>query len=131
MEIALKDGLADFLEKGDYCFVDRGFRDVKKELERREYVVCMAVCKGAQAQLTAAQVNQSRFVTKLRRAVEAVHGILKQKYRFSNHRIDNHLLLKVGVLFRIVSHLNNVYGKRLSSNQNMFDVVVGSVKSTN
>ena len=71
----------------------------------------MPVCKDARAQLTAAQANESHFVTKLRWAVEAVHGILKKKYRFFDHRIDNHLLLKVGVLFRIVSHLNNVYGK--------------------
>ena len=62
---------------------------------------------------------------KLQWAVEAVHGILKQEYRFFGHRIDNHLLPKVKVLFRIVSYLNNVYGKRLSSDHNLFDAVVG------
>ena len=63
-------------------------------------------------------------MTKIRWVVEAVHGILKQKYRFFDHRIDNNLLPKVGILFKIVSYLNNVYGKRLKSDEGMFDEVV-------
>ena len=124
MKSALADGLSDFLERGDYCFVDRGFRDVKRDLERREYIVCEPVCKAGNVQLTAAQANESRFVTKIRRTVEAMHGILKQKYRLFDHRIDNNLLPKVGTLFKIVSHLNNVDGKRLGSDHALFDDVV-------
>ena len=67
----------------------------------------MPALKGERKQLTAAESNQSRFVTKIRCAVEAIHGILKEKYRFLDHKIDIKLIPKVGIYFRIASFLNN------------------------
>ena len=128
MEWALETGLSGFLRRGDVCFVDRGFRDVKANLEDRGYTVHMPICKGQRKQLTAAEANASRFVTKIRWAVEAVHGILKQKYRIFDHRIDQNLLPKIGTWFRIVCYLNNEFGKRLMSDQTMFDEVVGRLR---
>lgn len=125
---AFENGLESFLERGDVCFVDRGFRDVKKTLEEKGLIVHMPACKGTRKQFTAREANESRFVTKIRWAVEAVHGIIKQKYRIFDHRIDNKLLPKIGTMFRIACHINNVFGKRLSSDQTMFDEVVGRMK---
>ena len=117
-------GLGGFLEAGDVCFVDRGFRDVKPFLESKGYTVYMPSLK-TQKQLTTEEANYSRFVTKVRWAVEAVHGIIKQKYRILDHRIDNDLLPKIRVLTRIACYLNNTYGRRLRSDQDMFGEVSG------
>lgn len=83
----------------------------------------MPALKGKRKQLTA-ESNQSRFVTKIRWAVEAVHGILKQKYRLLDHKIDNKLIPKVGIYFRIVSFLNNTYGERLQSDVEARDEIL-------
>ena len=124
MKWALDTGLKDFLQPGDDCFVDRGFRDVKGDLENMGFLVRMPLCLGGNKQFTAAQANESRFVTKIRWAVESVHGIIKQKYRIFDHRIDNNLLPKIGIMLRIACHINNMYGKRLSSDRHMQDEVV-------
>ena len=57
--------------------------------------------------------------------MEAVHGILKQKYGIVDHRVDNDLLPKIGVLTRTAFYLNNTCGRRLRSNQDMFGDVSG------
>ena len=75
--------------------------------------------------MTTAQTDESRFVTKIRWAVEAVHGIIKQKCRILNKRFDNNLPSKIGIMLKIVRHLNILYGKRLSSDRTMFDEVCG------
>ena len=61
----------------------------------------MPLCKGGNTQFTAAQANETRFVTKIRWAVEAVHGIIKQKYRIFDKRFDNKMLPKSGTLLKI------------------------------
>ena len=125
MEWAIKNtDLGNFLHSGDVCFVDRGFRNVEDFLKRRGLTVLMPVCKAPGAQLTSEEANRSRFVTKVRWAVEAVHGIIKQKYRIFDHRIDNKLLPKIPSMLRIACHLNNHFGKRLISDESMFDEVV-------
>ena len=118
MKWALDTGLKDFLQPGDDCFVDRGFRDVKGDLENMGFLVRMPLCLGGNKQFTAAQANESRFVTKIRWAVESVYGIIKQKYRIFDHRIDNNMLPKIAF------HITNMYGKRLSSSRQMHDEVV-------
>jgi len=80
--------------------------------------------KGKRKQLSTKESNQSRFVTKIRWAVESVHGVLKQKYRLLDHKIDNKLIPKVGVYFRIASFLNNTFGKRLQSDVEIVDEIV-------
>jgi hypothetical protein len=129
-EIQKSEGLGGFLRAGDVCFVDRGFRDVKEELERRGLIVLMPALKGQRKQLTTEEANASRFVTKIRWAVEAVHGIIKQKYRILDHRVDNDLLPKIQAITKIVCFLNNVFGKRLRSDQTMFDEIVERMQAT-
>lgn len=69
------DSLKKLSEPKAIYVLDRGFRDVKNELEQSGISVLMPALKGKRAQLTSAEANESRFVTKLRWSVEAVHGI--------------------------------------------------------
>ena len=50
--------------------------------------------------------NVSHFVTKVRWAVESIHGVYKQKYHLLDHKIDNKLIPKSRIYFRIASFLN-------------------------
>lgn len=105
MKIAIEEpnGLGYLLREGDICIVDRGFRDVKDYLEERGYTVLMPALKRKRSQLTTAESNESRKVTKVRWVVEAVHGIIGQKNKLLHHKLDNKLLPKVG------SYCNNLF----------------------
>lgn len=116
--------LCRILERNDVFVLDRGFRDVKKDLEEKHFKVLMPALKGKRKQLSTEESNQSRFVTKIRWAVEAVHGIIKQKYRLLDHKIDNKLIPKIGIYFRIASFLQNTYGKRLESDSTTSDEIL-------
>ncbi|XP_015125200.1 uncharacterized protein LOC107046987 [Diachasma alloeum] len=131
MKILLEkpDGLQRIMKPGDICVVDRGFRDVVKELEEKKYRVFMPALKGKRSQLTTEESNDSRWVTKVRWVVEAVHGIIGQKYKILHHNLDNKLLPKVQSLFRIACYLNNTYGKRLNSDVGISDEVLERMKS--
>lgn len=82
MDQILKDpnGLTSIMQPGDFCIVDRGFRDVIDKLKAMQNSVLMPALKGNLKQLTTSESNDSRFVTKLRWAVEAIHGIFGEKY---------------------------------------------------
>lgn len=112
------------VKKGDIFVVDRGFRDVKNLLEQEGFVVLMPALKGKRNQLTTEESNESRFVTKIRWVVEAVHGILKQKNKLLDRKLDNKLLPKVGLLCRIACFLQNQFGQRLESDKGMTEEVV-------
>ena len=114
------EGLRKFLKEGDIFILDRGFRDIKDELEQNNFRVLMPALKGKRKQLITEESNNSRFVTKLRWAVESVHGVLKQKYHLLDQKIDNKLIPKIGSYSRIASFLNNTYGKRLKSDVDTF-----------
>ncbi|XP_057340564.1 uncharacterized protein LOC130677729 [Microplitis mediator] len=125
------DGICHLLEPGDAFVVDRGFRDVKGYLEEKNYKVLMPALKGKQNQLTTAESNASRNVTKIRWAVEAVHGMLKQKYHLLDQRIDNKMLPRVGSFFKIALFLHNTYSKRLTSDSEFLDKVIETMQSQN
>ncbi|GAB1860468.1 SWIM-type domain-containing protein [Camponotus japonicus] len=105
------NSLRKFLKEGDIFVLDRGFRDIKDILEKENFRVLMPALKGKRKQLSTEESNESRFVTKIRWAVESVHGVLKQKYRLLDHKTDNKLIPKIGSYFRIASFLNNTFGK--------------------
>ena len=90
------NGLCKLLKENDYAVLDRSFWDVRSELELRKINVLMPSLKGNRKQLTKRESKESRYVTKIRWAVEALHGILKQKYRLLDHKLDNELLPKIG-----------------------------------
>lgn len=72
--------------------------------------------------------NESRFVTKVRWAVEAIHGIIKQKYRLLDKVIDNKLLPKIGLYFKIAAFLHNQFGKALRSDAILSEEIVVRIK---
>lgn len=123
------NGLRKFLKEGDIFVLDRGFRDIKEKLEQENFNVLMPALKGKRKQLSTEESNESRFVTKIRWAVESVHGVLKQKYRLLDHKIDNKLIPKIGSYFRIASFLNNTFGKRLQSDVDTFDDILQRMHS--
>lgn len=108
-------GLAQLMVPGDCFIVDRGFRDVRGELEQKGFEVLMPALKGKRKQLPTLEANHSRLVTKIRWAVEATHGILKQKYQLLDKQLDNKMLPKIGSYFKIAAFLQNKFGKRLES----------------
>lgn len=122
------DGLCELLEPGDVFVVDRGFRDVEDHLEEIGYRVLMPALKGKRNQLTTAESNASRYVTKIRWAVEAVHGMLKQKYHLLDKKFDNKMLPRIGSFYRIASFLHNKYNKRLTSDLEYPDEIVNIMK---
>lgn len=131
MEQILKDpnGITNILKPGDICIVDRGFRDVIGKLTAMQYAVMMPALKNKRKQLTAMESNESRFVTKVRWAVEAIHGILGEKYHLLHQQVDNKLLPKVGSYCRIASFLNNKFGKRLDSDIDQLNEIVSRMES--
>lgn len=76
------------------------------------FIVLMPALKGKRNQLSTKESNQS-IVTKIRWTVEAIHGIIKQKYRLLDKVIDNKLLPKIGLYFKIAAFLYNQFGKTL------------------
>ncbi|CAH2100482.1 unnamed protein product [Euphydryas editha] len=125
------DGICNLLEPGDVFVVDRGFRDVQAHLEDKGYQVLMPALKGKRNQLMTTESNASRYVTKIRWVVEAVHGMLKQKYHLLDQKFDNKMLPRVGSFYRIASFLHNQYNKRLSSDAEYFDEIVEMMESRN
>ncbi|XP_057329865.1 uncharacterized protein LOC130670476 [Microplitis mediator] len=109
MRIILNDpnGLIKLLNKGDIIVVDRGFRDVIVYLEELGFKVLMPALKGKLNQLTTDESNESRFVTKIRWVVEAVH-----------------------VFFcRIACFLHNEYGTRLDSDLDLREQLIAAMNS--
>lgn len=125
------DGISNLLEPGDVFVVDRGFRDVQAHLEEKGYEVLMPALKGKRNRLTTSESNSSRYVTKIRWVVEAVHGMLKQKYRLLDLKFDNKMLPRVSNFYRIASFLHNQYNKRLISDEEYSDEIVEMIKSRN
>lgn len=119
-----ENGIGKIMKEGDVCIVDRGFRDVVPFLEEKGFVVLMPALKGKRSNLTCKEANDSRFVTKLRWVVEAVHGILGKKYRLLHHQLDNKLLPKVGEYCKIACFLNNRFGKRLNCDGELEDAIL-------
>ena len=93
------NGLYKFLTTNDVFVLDRGFRDVVKDLEEKNFKVLIPALKGERKQLLTEESNQSRFMTKIRWVVETVHGMLKQKYRLLVHKMDNKLVSNIGIYF--------------------------------
>lgn len=118
------NGLKTLLRQGDCCIVDRGFRDVVDYMKSQGYNVFMPACKGGRTQLTTEEANASRFVTKVRWAVEAVHGAIGQKYKLLHNVLNNKLLPSVKSLYKIAGFLHNTFGTRLNSDVDLADTII-------
>ena len=67
-------------------------------------------------------------MTKIHWSVEPVHGIIKQNYRLLNHIIDNKLLLKVELYFKIAAFLHNRFAKALKSDGDLSEKILKRMK---
>lgn len=131
MKVVLSDphGLRILLKEGDVFIVDRGFRDIKQYLESEGFIVLMPALKGKRKQLTTAEANESRFVTKLRWVVEAVHGIIGSKFKLLHNQLDNKLLPVAKTYCRIAGLLVNLFGKRLNYDTGLQDEIAENMMS--
>ena len=111
------NGLCKYLGTNNVFVLDRFFRDVIKILEEQNFKVLIPILKGKRKQLSTEEPNRTQVLTKIRWVVEAVHGMLKQKYRLLDHKIDNKLVSNIGIYFRVASFLNNAYGQRMQSDK--------------
>ena len=91
--------------------MDRGFRDVVPFLQQSGFNVIMPAMKGQRLQLTTKESNDSRFVTKIRWVVEAVHGVIGQKYKLLHNQFMNNTLDNARTYCRIACFLHNRFGK--------------------
>ena len=112
------------LKEGDVFVLYRGFRDLKDKLEEENFKVLMPALKGERKQLSTKKSNESRFVTKVRWAVESVHDELQQKYRLLDYKIHNKVMPEIGIYFRITLFLNITFGRRFHSDDESFDEIL-------
>lgn len=89
----------------------------------------MPALKGKRKQLTINESNEFCYVMKIRWVVEAVDGILKQKYRLLDHKLNNKMLPKVRTYFRIASFFNNQFGNRLKFDAEFLDDILERMRA--
>lgn len=123
------EGLVTLLRPSDKFFVDRGFRDVIPKLTEMGYEGLMPALKGQRKQLTAIEANNSRLVTMVRWVVEAVHGVISQKYKLLHNQFDNKMIPHAGTYCRIACFLINQFGKRFVSSISSSNEVINLIKS--
>lgn len=122
-------GLRATLRENDLLVLDRGFRDAVPKLEAMGFRVLMPALKGKRNQLTAKESNESRLVTKVRWVVEAVHGIIGQKFKLLHHQLHNTLLPNAATYCKIACFLVNKFGKRLNSDDGNLDEIINRIES--
>ena len=123
-------GLKSILKKGDVFILDRGFRDIVSALESEGYKVLMPALKGKRNQLTVEESNASRLVTKVRWVVEAVQGIIGQKWKLLHHQLHNSMLHNAQLYCQIACFLYNLFGKRLNSDKSDAAKIIARIEAT-
>ena len=89
----------------------------------------MPAVNGKRKNLPTEEANLSRFVTKVRWVVEAIHGIIGQKFKLLNNQYKNKSLKKLESYVKIANYLHNEFSKGFSSDENMTDEIVSRMKS--
>ena len=121
------NGSCKLLAVNNFVVLDRGFRDMEDELELKKINVLMPALKAKRKRLTR-ESRDLRYVTKIRCVVEAVYGILKQKYRLLDHKLDNKLFSNIRTYFRIASFLNNELENSLHSDTEFLSQLIERMK---
>lgn len=105
----------NILNSGDVILLDRGFRDCKKYLENKKFVVKMPefITKGTHGQLTAKQGNKSRLTTKMRYAIEVANGRMKNKWHLFEKIIPSILTPHLMSDYKIGAAVLNAFGKAI------------------
>ncbi|XP_053610024.1 uncharacterized protein LOC128674998 [Plodia interpunctella] len=113
-----------FFEAGDIFILDRGFRDVIKNLEEAGYEAYMPLTKDDdERQLTTRQANESRKVTLCRWVVESVNGRIKNQFRQLRSQYVNIAAPHLHEEVRIACALINAYGVRLTDNALVNEII--------
>lgn len=108
------DPLMSLVESGDHFILDRGFRDVQKDLSDVGVESSMPLfLKRGQKAFSCEEANLSRKVTLVRWPVEAINGKLKNKFDFLDNVIPNSYLPVMKELVRVSCAIMNKFGKPL------------------
>jgi hypothetical protein len=98
----------------DHVILDRGFRDIVRDLKRRKLHVHMPELKPtSQDHFSTMQANR---VTLVRWLVEAINGKLKMKFKFFSDVIPGAYLPKLTRFFRIAMAILNCFFPTLIDN---------------
>ena len=81
--------------------------------------------------MSTAKSIYSKPVTLLRWIVEAVHGIIGQKFKLLHHQLDNRLLPEASTYCKVACFLIIYFGKRLVSTTTEDEEIMNRVKSQN
>lgn len=104
------NGMREWFQANDILIVDRGYRDAVELLEQLDIRYHMPeLLERGQRQLTTAQANSSRLVTKTRWIVEARNGYIKNIFHFLAQVIRMPHTSHVGDVYRIAGGIINRY----------------------
>lgn len=108
------DPLLGLVEHGDHFILDRGFRDVQKDLNDIgiESSLPLFLKKGEKA-FSCEDANRSRKVTMVRWPVEAINGKVKNKFDFLDNVVPNSYLPVIKDIIRVSCAIINKFGKAL------------------
>jgi len=139
-----KPNLMDILQPQDALLLDRGFRDIQKELEDKELQIYMPACiqkrkKGedsnSKTQFSTSEANKSRQVTLLRRIVEQANGRVKNKFPFFEEVIRASYFKKLSKIFRVAVAMINAFSPPLFTetpfNEKVAELVASHVDEEN
>ncbi|CAF2081811.1 unnamed protein product, partial [Rotaria magnacalcarata] len=100
------ENILNWLKKDDIVVVDRGFRDSVHTMESLGLNVVLPPFLNGRRQFTTTEVNQSKYVTKVRWVVEAVNSRIKQ-FKYLANTIPNsalpHLEHDVSIVCAIIN----------------------------
>lgn len=110
--------------------LDRGFRDVIKELREKYNLVpyMPSLIKNDEKQLSTIEANTSRFVTKIRYVIEVVNAKLKCSFK-ALKEVPNKSLPHSKVDYEIAAALINKYFSRMISDKIDGEQIVSIMKS--
>lgn len=102
--------MREWFQANDILIVDRGYRDAVELLEQLDIRYHMSeLLERGQRQLTTAQANSSRLVTKTRWIVEARNSHIKSIFKFLDQVIRMPHTSHIGDFHRIAGGIINRY----------------------
>lgn len=114
----------DFFKQDDIFICDRGFRNSRDAVMRRDIRFVSPSLVVGQSQHTTEQANASRKVTKIRYVIEVINGHLKNRFKGFYNTITNKLAPENFKELRIIAALYNKFGVRIYSDKVLEQAVV-------
>lgn len=117
-----KTSIENVLKAGDVILVDRGFRDCIKYLQDKHFDLKIPefIQKGEKGQLTTKQANKSRLVTKMRFAIEAANGRMKNKWHLFGKLLPSILIKNLMSDYKIGAAMLNAFAKPIECDKDDF-----------